>query len=280
MIFAIHSFIKHVFYSVLTHVSESFLIQSILSRLWPTPSTNTLKIEPKTDTQSLKYREDQYVKTRLAIFLRTYEHPGVHFSQNIDPVFYDSAKLGELLRDEDNELEKIWKRRILIEHTPRGNVLMYYDAFKQAFTYYSDQTVIPYYIMNAVAMKYVLVYWCRDFFIDDSVVPKDAISRLVQREDPKKVPSLSKSNPLGSSTHPQKNPFIKAKTYHSTSVKTDANRDLPEKMTNRFLHLGKMVNYSVLQKSKKTNENNGFKTSLLSSNKLSYEEYKRLKANQ
>jgi len=273
MIFAIHYFVKTIFYSVFTHVTESFVIRSIISRIWSTATPNPLKIEPKIDTQSLKYREYQYIKHNLAKFLRTYETSDINFSQNIDPMFYDSAKLGEILKDEDNEIEKTWKRRILIEHTPRGNVLMYYDPFKQAFTYYSDQTVMPYYIMNAVAMKYVLVYWCRDFFLDDSVVPKDAISRLIPKEEPKKE---SKSL-IPSTQQPHKNPFIKAKPYHSVSATT---KDLPEKMTNKFLHLGKMVNFNVLQKPKKKNENNGFKTSLLSSNKLSYEEYKRLNTNQ
>jgi hypothetical protein len=196
--------------------------------------------------------------------MKTYDSPDVDFSCNIEKVFYDSKELAEVLKTENNYVEKSWKTRIMIEYTPRGNVLMYYDAYKQAFAYYSDQTVIPYSVLNAAAMKYVSIYWCRDFFVDESI---GTPSRLIQRDKPKEnttKPHL-----------PSKTPFIKPKGYNASSAKTDIKN---EKMTNKFVYLGKIVNFGVLSKSKIKNENNGFHTTLLSPKTLSYEEYKRQKA--
>lgn len=236
------------------------LISRILNKSRDTPSL------PPIDKTSLAYLETEYVDTRKKQFLKTYEKEGsrAYFSTNIERVFYDPKALNELLTDETNSLEKAWKTRILIEHTPRGNVFMFYDPYKQAFSYYSDQTVIPYQVMNAVAMKYVITYLCRDFFMDDSVVPKEDVSPLFVREEPKRVAPKT-----------EKSPFVKPKTYPSVSTKTDI---AIEKVTNRFVHLGKVRNYELLSKSQvKQNANNGFQTSLLASNKLSYEEYKKLR---
>jgi hypothetical protein len=217
------------------------------------------------DKTSLVYLENVYVETRKQQFLRTYERKDpAFFSQTIDKVFYDKTALNQILTDENNSLEKTWKTRILIEYTPRGNVFMHYDPYKQAFAYYSDQTVIPYHVMNAVAMKYVITYLCRDFFIDDAIVPKEHVSRLMPKEEPAKcIPATA-----------EKSPFVKPKTYNSVSNKTDSR---VEKVTNRFVHLGKVRNYSVLSKPEVKNANNGFQTALLVSPKLSYEEYKKLR---
>ena len=47
---------------------------------------------------------------------------------------------------------------------------MYYDVFKQGFSYYSNENYISYKILNAIAMKYVMVFFCRDFFMDENVL--------------------------------------------------------------------------------------------------------------
>jgi hypothetical protein len=210
---------------------------------------------------SLKDLEKMYETKRTQQFLKTFESSDTDFSQNIEPVFYEEKELSLRLIDEDNDLEKTWKSRILMEYTPRGNILMFYDPFKRAFSYYSDQASIPYQLVNAVAMKYVVTFMCRDFFIDDGVVPKDRISRFTQRDDAAKPSGqISKG----------KSPFIKLRSANTTT-------NAQEKVTNRFLHLGKMSNYYVLQKPKVKNGNNGFATSLFPSKKLSYEEYKKQK---
>jgi hypothetical protein len=82
---------------------------------------------------------------------------------------YDKDMYFELIKMESNYLEKEWHSRILFETTPRGNIIMFYDPYKLGFNYYCDSNGIPYNILNAVAMKYVLTFYCRDFFVDDRI---------------------------------------------------------------------------------------------------------------
>ena len=91
-------------------------------------------------------------------------------NENIESIFYKKTDFKEYMRNGNNELEKKWRTRILYLSTPRGNIAMYYDAFKLGFSYYSDQNVISYDILNACAMNYVRFYHCLDFFVDEFIV--------------------------------------------------------------------------------------------------------------
>ena len=46
---------------------------------------------------------------------------------------------------------------------------MFYDPYKLGFSYYSDTNGIPYFILNAVAMKYIYTFRCLDFFVDNKL---------------------------------------------------------------------------------------------------------------
>ena len=99
---------------------------------------------------------------------------------NIDCAFYLKELYKEAIKEQNNALEKIWKQRIIIVATPScGNVIMFFDPYKGGFAYYSDQSM-PYPLLNAVAMKYVVMYRCRDFFLDETVVPADSPSPLLK----------------------------------------------------------------------------------------------------
>jgi hypothetical protein len=101
---------------------------------------------------------DTYVADRKQKFVNTTE------STNIDPAFYDKTKYGEITRD-NNHLETLWKTRLMYEPTPRGSLIMFYDVFRQGFAYYCDTNCVPYSVLNAAAMKYVGVFYCRDLFL-------------------------------------------------------------------------------------------------------------------
>jgi len=59
----------------------------------------------------------------------------------------------------NQRLEKL-KNCFVLEKTPLGNVLMFYNHEKLAFEYYSDST-IPYRYLETVSRKYVLTYKIR-----------------------------------------------------------------------------------------------------------------------
>ena len=116
--------------------------------------------------------EVQFKQNATRRFLDTFGRDNISgLNSNIDSVFYVKQDYLEAIKDENNELEQKWKQRILMEFVPgRGNVIMYYNPYKGGFAYYSDQTM-PYAYLNAIAMKYAIMYRCRDFFLYEQHVP-------------------------------------------------------------------------------------------------------------
>jgi len=79
--------------------------------------------------------------------------------------FYDKFDLLEM-----KELEKEYvnglKNSVLYEYTPKGRVIMYYDAENESFIYYCDTKDISYLYLEAVARKYALMYDCKQIVVD------------------------------------------------------------------------------------------------------------------
>jgi hypothetical protein len=202
---------------------------------------------------------DEYIKPKKQKLLMTY-NSDVNMSTNINPNIYDRKRFGEILKNESNELERLWKSRILHESTPRGPVIMYYDIYKQGFAYYSDQNGIPYSILNAVAMKYVITFLCRDLFFDEITITTEKLSPLVKifNEEEKKVKAIPDK---------EGQPFAKLRNYKNTAnavqqldkgkdKEADANKEKERpKLKNKFISLGKIYNFSVLQKVPKNKPN-------------------------
>ena len=146
---------------------------------------------------------------------------------------------------------------------------MFYDPYKQGFSYYSDSQPISYAVLNAVAMKYVRIYRCRDFFIDDETTPEKEPSPFIQiHMVEKKKPKDADKNSSGKSMFKDA-PFAKLKKYKKEKQPdkkgTDAEPSKPERVfyRNKFISLGPVRNYSIIQPIKKQNKLNGFKTNLL-----------------
>jgi len=184
---------------------------------------------------------------------------------NIPDTFYDKKLLQTALIEADNDLERGWRRRVIIENSPRGNVIMYYDPYKLGFAYHCDQ-YLPYDILNTVAMKYVMTFKCYDFFMDELERPEDKPSKLLKlKAEEEKKPVSNK--PKAENTI-RDGPFAKLKTYNTVSAKveTSKNKDkeqVKDKQRNCFINLGKIVNFQFLQKPKLRHANNGFKTDLI-----------------
>jgi len=232
---------------------------------------------------STKYIEKQ--KTR---FLSKFSLPIIdELSSNIEPVFYSKTDFQEMILNTDNSLEKKWKSRILFESTPRGNIMMYYDAYKLGFAYSSDSTGIPYPILNAVAMKYVTVYRCFDFFMDNEITPETIPSKMIEIhfQDEKKESLKTAQNHDNSDTKLQKSlkidnsAFAKFKNYskkpenitNSHAGQKNTSETVSEKkkeyVCNKFVSLGKLLNIEFTQpiSTKKScySSLNGFRSKLL-----------------
>ena len=180
---------------------------------------------------------------------------------NIDAIFFNKKEFNEFMKTPNNSLESIWKTRILMESTPRGNIIMFYDAYKLGFSYYCDQNVVPYDILNAIAMKYVMTYSCYLFFIDQLILPGKENPLIMHYLEDKKE---SKKN----------DSFIKLKNY--TSVTKEQSIEKKETMKNKFIYLGNIRNFKIIQPIQKKNTINNFNSKLLDgiTTNMSYNEFK------
>lgn len=210
---------------------------------------------------------NQYIEKNKKRFLDTYKNQLAIININIEPEFYNKIEYKRVCADSKNQLEKNWKRRVLFETTPRGNIIMFYDAFKMGFSYYSDSYNLPYSLLNAVAMKYVMMFCCRDFFMDDQFIPKNSLSPLIKihAEETEKKDKLKKV--INQTTTNVKSPFAKLKDYKKVETTSSDNNRLTketEHITNRFICLGKTVNFQFIQPTPKDIQYlNGFKSNLL-----------------
>ena len=185
--------------------------------------------------------EQQFIENNKSKFLMFITNESTEKSTNIDSLFYQKQEFIEYMKIPNTELERIWKTRILMVTTPRGNIIMYYDPYKLGFTYYSDQNVISYDILNAVAMKYVMTYQCTDFFIDEFILPEEPknplrIHFIDEKIQKQLVVNQNKQEKYNS-------PFMKPKENHN-----QISNQQQDKLRNKFIYLGNMRNFTPCQK--------------------------------
>ena len=269
------------FYEILLYMNRIIIVPTytFFLYLWlavinPSNVSKNAEIQPPPPPPStISSLSEKYILRNHDRFRKTYDLPvsentnsnltSSDLNTNIDLIFYDKHDLSDLMKDADNYLEKKWRTKILMENTPRGNVVMFYDAFKMGFSYYSDQSM-PYSVLNAVSMKYVITFYCRDFFMDETVLADLSPSGITVKhkettDADKKKMDEEKSKNANTGTRLLQNdisksnlPFAKFKSYNHVSAKaksTTANTQLAEeKQTNRFMYLGKLHNFSFIQK--------------------------------
>ena len=136
------------------------------------------------------------------------------------------------------------KYSFVMEHTPAGNVIMYYNNAKEAFEYYSDN-VVPYRYLDTVCRKYVIRNLCVPLYVD---ISKELKEFQTKEPEPKKQVS---------------NVFVKLKNYKKTVQKPTVKVMLKAK-TNKYLYQGRMNNFSFMKRAESNSET------------LSFAEYKKL----
>jgi hypothetical protein len=220
------------------------------------------------------YVETQYDKS-CKKYANFYNTVTADENSNIDPVLYDFLKRKEVFASGENEYEKQWKSRILIENTPRGNVMIYFNPYLLSYHYYSDEQIIPYKILEQVATKYVVMYRCKDFFIDVEKRPGNKILEVLQKEEDSLKSKKMKVNDITKCVNIQsesKDVFAALKDYRTevktTEVKTEAKTEVKTeakttevgskanpkkkveepKFSNKFVRIGKMCEFNITQK--------------------------------
>lgn len=209
---------------------------------------------------TISSQSDEYIQLQKTRFLESYTRFSYDdINTNVDKCFYDRKLHAVAVENQDNELENTWKRRILFENTPRGTVIMHYDAYKQGFVYYSDGSNIPYFVINAVIMKYVITFRCRDFFMDDQFTLDHSPSPLFSVYNTTESDTTISTTANKPSAPPIKsNAFAKLKNYNTVSAKLTKSADTADtadkpvetqKYTrNKIIYSGKICNFHLLQK--------------------------------
>lgn len=232
--------------------------------------------------ETLQEKSVRFIEDNKDNFIKNVENLPVTKNDNIDPVFYNKKDFQEMVANPKNPIETVWRTRILFQSSPRGNIIMYYDPYKLGFSYYSDQTV-SYDILNVYAMRYVKMFSCYDFFFDECVTT--APSPLLKLVEEEKKENLEKKEVKSILKNAR---FAKFKNYNKSEskVKDTEEKGEPEtiKQRNRFMNLGRLSNFSFLQKveKKKQMEFVGGTDSFglfenLNQEVLSYRDFKNLK---
>ena len=220
-----------IFLSIQLLMTFFFLYKSIITMSKNSIVTFDFKIEDATtEKQTIKY-EDKYKNGYIKL---------------------ESRKLTQI------EKENL-KNNFVMETTPLGNVIMYYNIDKNGFVYYSDST-IPYRFLETVARKYITTFQCKDSSIyvdetDDDDEKKPIEIDIDQSSNAKPIPK-----PLLNITN--KKVFAKFKNYnHPNSIPSTSMiaKNNPNKTTsqsikevkenkNKYISEGKIINFSFIKK--------------------------------
>lgn len=163
---------------------------------------------------------------------------------------------------------------ILLEKTPLGNVLMFYNNKKKSFIYYSDNT-IPYRFLEVVGRRYVVTFNCKSVYVNMSEAIKDAKDKIALEQQKKKDLELELEEEKNrvkeglvkekEKEKEKKDVFAKFKSYNkdtskssasntntNTNMNTRSGKDTSKMIlkdrANRYTCEGKMSNFDMLKK--------------------------------
>jgi hypothetical protein len=178
------------------------------------------------------------------------------------PLRYEDKYLEQYTKLDSIELTKEildgLKNTMIMESTPIGNVIMFYDSQTENFVYYSDVTM-PYRYLEVIGRKYVIAFKCKNVFIDMNQELK-----LAEEKKPKHTTDVEKDKKVETSTNAnKKDVFAKFKTYNNNvtkevvaapsknagivDMKKESDAILLKEKANRYRYEGKLANLSFLQ---------------------------------
>ena len=122
-------------------------------------------------------------------------------------------------------LDKL-KNNFIIEKTPLGNVIMYWNNARESFEYYSDNT-IPYRYLETVGRKYVKTFNCKQIYVDMSFELNEFERKQKEKQEKQEeeLKLLEEKKKLEKNIVEQKKDvFAKFKNYNKESGTGKVNR--------------------------------------------------------
>lgn len=150
--------------------------------------------------------------------------------------------------EQEEEEAKRWEQRQLMEALQTGskvgNMILYYDVKTRRFVYFCDQSQVSYQQLFYAAIKYCVVYRCRDFFADEEFYPDNPMYKTYW------IPYDLDVNPpvkRSSSHHPPTASQNFPPTTTKTMTTTTPVQSPPKKyIKNMFVKVGKMSDYYMI----------------------------------
>jgi hypothetical protein len=207
-----------------------------------------------------------------------------HYAEQAEIIKNELLELSDKVVTE-TEIKEIVKNKLLqerldklqnnyiIESTPLGNVLMFYNNKKETFEYYSDN-VIPYRYLDVVGRKYVLTFDCRFLYVDMEEQLKNYEKKMEEKEkelekhkqEQRERELLKTQTNMLDSVSEKKNVFAKFKIYNREAGTGKVNKAPPPKnsipskqqintekvllkeKSNHYTREGKISNFNILKK--------------------------------
>lgn len=154
-------------------------------------------------------------------------------------------------RDLDKPFLDNLANNFVMEYTPNGNVIMFYDISRETFTYYADNS-IPYRYLQVLARKYVCTFKCPSLYkhsVEPSSDSSDAVDTVttVSTVGPDVATVVTPAPPVA-----KPSVYAKLKTYNTNIPEKKAEVVEKKPVTNRYTCSGKINNMSFLKKVPRT----------------------------
>lgn len=228
------------------------LLQTLVALIF---KTKPIPIPTISYTESLQQYYQKHLKQFLAFSALPFANENL-----TDGLFYDSEKYKDI--HHDHEFTRLFRSRVLMETTPLGNIVMFYDHVKLYFAYYSDQVISSYPILNAVAMKYCRLFRVCHLFVDENILVSPLLSLLKEHyyADNMLPPTQAYQKPFDpeyeivkQNAHLFKLSKPKSGGNGTNSRIEEKKPPIDEKFRNRFIHLGRIRDFQLLKKPVSTN---------------------------
>ena len=163
----------------------------------------------------------------------------------------------------------------LRETTPRGEIVVYYDAKTKSFNYYSNSKNIPYSTLDAVARKYVCLHKDPSIYVDIRDEVQKGCEKLLKKDKDNKLKlernKDNTNNGGGMITSAKKSLFAAFKNYKTGRNAPKSFHNYDGKVTveefvvikdniNKFVYKGTLEQYDVDVKSYKNKQQSHFGT--------------------
>jgi hypothetical protein len=168
------------------------------------------------------------------------KEPENKINDNYENKYYEKYEALDNIKLSKDELISL-KNNIVLENSPRGTIIMYYDNDTEVFDYYADSKDIPYLYLEAVARKYAISFNCKCIVVD--------IKKELEEAKKEKIIVKSTITPKNEGT------FANFKNYNrkgTGGAKTINNKSIIRENANRYKYKGKIIDYSGFKKNNST----------------------------